>query len=262
MTTVRRWTWAPAGVGVIALLGVTLWAADPPKEELDRKPSTYAPAKDLEGQVQFFLDRVKEDLQSETEYSESSIQRVVRDANTLAVLALVLGKHDETNRYQAAASGLMQNALTLAEKAKQYSDAKAAYAKLLDSAQTPASGAAGDLQWKNVGSIVELMNQVPKINLKLRGQVRSSQAKRFEEARAEAAGLAATLSAIAQVSMFDNKYCSDQADQAGWVELCGMMRDAAFDVNQAVHQGDQAAAMEGLKPLQRTCDDCHAQFKN
>jgi hypothetical protein len=40
------------------------------------------------------------------------------------------------------------------------------------------------------------------------------------------------------------------------------MRDAAYEVNQAVRHGDQEAAIEGLKPLQRTCDDCHAQFKD
>ncbi len=86
-------------------------AAEPPEEEVNRKPSTYAPAKDLESQVQFFLDRIKDELEDESKYGENPIKRVVRDANTLAVLALVLGKHDEANRFQASAAALLENAL-------------------------------------------------------------------------------------------------------------------------------------------------------
>jgi len=41
-----------------------------------------------------------------------------------------------------------------------------------------------------------------------------------------------------------------------------LMRDAAYDINQAVHRGEREAAVEKLKPLVRTCDDCHQQFKD
>jgi hypothetical protein len=123
-----------------------------------------------------------------------------------------------------------------------------------------AASGSTELAWKSVGNIVDLMQQVPNLNTKLRGQVRSEE--RFEKLRDEAAGLAATLAAIAQVSMFDDSYCSGQADQGGWIELCGLMRDAAYDINQAVHRGDREAAVNQLKPLARTCDNCHEQFKD
>lgn len=258
MTMMRMWVWIPMSIAVILPLGIVIAAVEPPAEELNRKPSTYAPAKDLESQVQFFLDRIKEDLEDESKYDETHINRVVRDANTLAVLSLVLGKHDETNRFQAAAGAMLGGSLGLAGKSKNHAEAKAAYDKLVEATTTPRGSAT--LTWKSVGDIAELMNQVPTLNTNLRGTVRSD--ARFDKLRDKAAGLAATIAAIAQVSVFDDSYCTNQADRTDWIELSGLMRDAAYEVNQAVRHGDQEAAIEGLKPLQRTCDDCHAQFKD
>lgn len=258
MTVARKWAWFPVSIVLALPLGLVIAGMEPPVEELHRKPSTYAPAKDLESQVQFFLDRIKDDLEDESKYDETRIKRVKRDANTLAVLALVLSKHDETNRFQAPAGTLLESALGLAEKSPKYAEAKSAYDKLTEA--TTAQGASVALTWKSVGDIAELMNQVPTLNTALRGVVRSED--RFSKSSDKAAGLAATLAAIAQVSVFDESYCTDQADRADWIELCGLMRDAAYDVNQAVRRGDQDAAIEGLKPLARTCDDCHEQFKD
>jgi hypothetical protein len=245
-------------ITLLVPLGIVVAAVEPPAEELHRKPSTYAPAKDLESQVQFFLDRMKEDLEDPSKYNASRIKRVRRDANTLAILALVLGKHDERNRFQSSAVGIITHSLSLAGKCQNYADAKVAYGRLVESMSLHEASAA--LPWKCVGDIVELMNQVPTLHTNLRGTVRSE--TRFDLARDKAAGLAATLAAIAQVSVLDDSYCADPADQKDWIELSGLMRDASYAVNQAVRQGDQAVAIEALKPLARTCDDCHAKFKN
>ena len=257
MTMMRMWAWVPVSVALVAPLGIVIAAVGPPAEELNRKPSTYAPAKDLESQIQFFMDRIKDDLEDASKYDETRIKRVVRDANTLAVLALVLGKHDETNRFQASAGALLESSLGLAEKTQNHAEAKAAYGKVVEATTT--AGGSATLTWKSVGDIGELMNQVPALNTNLRGTVRSD--TRFDKLRDKAAGLAATIAAIAQVSALDDSYCTNQADRTDWIELSGLMRDAAYEVNQAVHRGDQEAAIEALKPLARTCDDCHAQFK-
>ncbi|MHB0959062.1 MAG: hypothetical protein ACYC6N_31005 [Pirellulaceae bacterium] len=259
MTMTRTWVWIPLIAATFVVpLSIVVAAGDPTADEINRKPSTYAPAQDLESQIQFFLDRIKEDLEEESKYDESRIKRVTRDANTLAVLALVLGKHDEANRYQTSAVAILANALTLAGTTQKFGEAKAAYDRLVEATTVHEASAA--LTWKSVGDIAELMNQVPTLNTNLRGIVRSE--TRFDTSRDKAAGLAATLAAIAQVSVFDTSYCTDPADQAEWIELCGLMRDAAFEVNQAVRQGNQPAAVEGLKPFARTCDDCHEQFKD
>jgi hypothetical protein len=256
MTTIRMWGWMQGAVALLVLLSLALMAAGPPAEEFHRRPSTYAPAGDLESQVQYFLDRVEDDLKDPSQYDESRMKRVVKDANTLAVLALVLGKHDESNQFKSSAPTLLERSLQLADSAPDHGAAKQAYERLLRIPGSP--GSSTELAWRSVGNIADLMNQVPNLNTSLRGTVRSE--TRFKKNPEKAAGLAATLAAIAQVSMFDSTYCADIADQADWVELCGLMRDAAYEVNRAVHRGDQEAAIEGLKPLARTCDDCHDQF--
>lgn len=257
VTRSRGWT----AVGLLLLpLGLVLAGSEPPEAELNRKPSTYAPVKDLESQVPFFLDRIREDLADEAKYDQTGMERVKRDASTLAVLALVLGKHDETNRYQPCAEALLESSQQLAAKSGKFADAKSAFEKV-EAAVRANTGASSKLTWKTVGDIGELMNQVPKLNTALRGTITGS-AERFTKSQDKAAGLAASIAAIAQVSVFDNSYCSDEADRAEWIELSGLMRDAAYEVNQAVRRGDQAAAKEGLKPLARTCEDCHASFKD
>lgn len=251
-----------AGVLFLFPLGLVIAGTEPPAAEMSRKPSTYAPAKDLEAQVTFFLDRIREDLADEAKYAETGVERVKRDANTLAVLALVLGKHDEGNRYQGAAVAMLTDSLQLAAKSANFADAKTAFAKLSETLQQEkAPTAPTELTWKPVGDIVELMNQVPKLNTALRGGVTGS-AERFEKSLDKSAGLAASIAAIAQISVLDDTYCTSDADRADWIELSGLMRDAAYEVNQAIRRGDQAAAREGLKPLARTCDDCHEQFKD
>lgn len=258
MITVRMAAWVPVAVVLVAVLSLAIMAGEPPAEEVNRRPSTYAPAKDLESQVQFFLERIKDELKDESAYGEESVKRVQRDANTLAVLALVLGKHDEANRYQSSAATLLVSALKLAEQSQDFKEAQSAHAKLVESLD--AASGSRDLAWKSVGSIVDLMHQVPTLSTKLKGIVGSEE--RFQKGRDEAAGLAATLAAISQISIFDDGYCNDQADQAAWVEVCGLMRDAAFDINQAVRRGDQQAAKDAIKPLNRTCSGCHDQFKD
>jgi hypothetical protein len=241
-------------------LGWVIAGTEPPEAELNRRPSTYAPAKDLESQVTFFLERIREDLADEAKYDQSGVERIKRDANTLAVLALVLGKHDENNRYQVSADALLQTSLQLAAKLASFAEAKTAFEKL-EAAIKQESGSPANLTWKPVGDIVEHMNQVPKLNTALRGGVTGS-AERFEKSLEKSAGLAASLAALAQISVLDDSYCTDESDRADWIELSGLMRDAAYEVNQAIRRGDQAAAKEGLKPLARTCDDCHEQFKD
>ncbi len=252
----RRLVWAQGSLLCCLLIGWLAASAEPPAEEVNRKPSSYAPAKDLEYQVSFFLDRIKEDLENEAQY-DTHAKRVVKDANTIAVLALVLGKHDDDNRFKRPATAVIKAATSLADKAEKLDEAKVAYQKLLDATKSPGGGAT--LPWKSVGNIQEIMLQVPLLNTSLRGAVRS---KRFNTTPEKAAGLAAGLAAIAQVSMFDETYCGDAADREEWVELCGLMRDAAKDVHAAVQRGDQAAAIAALKPLVRSCDECHDEFRD
>lgn len=240
----------------VLLVGLALAWAEPPSEEVNKKPSTYAPAVDLEYQLTYLMDRIEGDLKDESKFDRRA-KRIVRDASTIAALALVLGKHDQANGIRGKASGIIDAAAALASNGKTHASASASYEKLVASFETRSH--APLVQWACVADIEQLMLQVPQLDTSLKSYTKPS---RFAKSREKTASLAAALAAIAQVSMFDETYCEDPADHAQWVALCGRMRDAANDVRQAIEQGDPEATEESLRPLSHSCDACHERFRD
>ena len=236
-------------------VGIAWVWGNPPREQLDAKPSSYAPAKDLEYQVAHLLERIKGDLRDETRY-ERRVKRVVRDANTIVALSLVMANHDQRNGLQQQAAAVMAAASELAARAGCHADARAAFATLVAATQTPAHSPA--VPWERVGDIEQLMLQVPELERDLKVAIKPAH---FANSRDRAASFAATLAAISQVSMFDDKYCRQADDLDEWMELCVLMRDAAKDVHSAIENGDPDAAERSLKPLARTCTECHDRFR-
>lgn len=222
-----------------------------------RKPSSYAPAKDLRGQLDSFVQKIAEDLATEADYGDDQKSRVTKDAHTLAVLALVLGMHDEENALKPSASAVVTAAGKLAAAAGDFKQATAALAEV----KQAIAGAQGveKLEWKPVADLSQLMKQVPIVNNNLR---RTVTGKRFKQSLDASAGQAATLAALAQASSFDTSYCDSKDAEAKWARLCGEMRDDAAAVQAAIRKGDQAAATAGLEKLAKTCDSCHHTFRD
>jgi len=220
------------------------------------KPSQYAPADDLERQVKTLVDQLHKDLATKDGSEDKQKGRVAKDANTLAVLALVLGNHDKANGLRRSAAAMIQAATTLAGEAGDYAAARAALAKL-DAALDVSSS--GKVKWSAVGDIEQLMLQVPILNTGLR---RAVNGRRFAKSRDKASALAACLAAIAQVSIFDDTYCSDDEDQAKWTSFCVAMRDAAAGCNKAVHGNNPDGAKETLTKMMLSCDNCHEVFRD
>src|SRR6476659_7477363 len=69
---------------------VAIQSAEPPKI------SEFAPSKDLLQQVDFFVGRISESLADPADFDGAKQSRTLKDANTLAALALVLGVHDQS----------------------------------------------------------------------------------------------------------------------------------------------------------------------
>src|SRR5688572_10724140 len=78
-----------------------------------KKPSQYAPIKDVVAQVDAFLQQMGSDLASEADYGDDQKSRVVKDANTVVVLAQVLANHDEEHPRKKSASALFEAAKSL-----------------------------------------------------------------------------------------------------------------------------------------------------
>lgn len=254
MNSVRRSTATRCfALGLAAAVGLALLAAgpsDPPQ------PSQYAPATDLLGQVAELREHLAADLEDESAYGEYQQQRIAMDANTLAALALVLGKHDEKNDLQGRAARIIAAARKLSGNVKDYRQARAALGEL-NQAFADAGQEGGKLQWKPVADVAELMKQVPIVNNGLR---RGVEGRRFERLVDKNAGYAALLAALAQASAVDTSYCADEADEANWRRHCAQLRDAANEVRRQVRAQDQAAAVKGLAAVAESCDACHHAF--
>ncbi len=222
------------------------------------KPSSYAPIDDLAAQLDSFLESLESDLADPQGYGEYQQGRVAKDANTVAVLGLVIGKHDGKHKLQAAAPAVIKAARRLGDSADDYERAKAALEALKKAVAEPPAAAAEPPAWEPVADIQQLMQQVPVVNNSLR---RGVTGRRFDRSRDKSAGEAATLAAIAQASMFDTSYCGDEESERTWAAICAEMRDAAAAVNRAVRKGDQETAKQGLARLVETCDACHDQFR-
>ncbi len=240
-------------VGVMALAAwvVAVEAAEPPAAP---KVSTFAPAKDLERQVEVYIERFEEAVKDEEEYKAAE-GRLVKEANTMVLIALGLGLHDQPNKYQAAASALIKAAQQLAE-AKDYASAKAAVEGVKKAAQ--AQSGSSPLKWEKMASLEQLMKAVPTIDSRLRRNVRTE--RNFKKRVQDNAGDSAVLAVIAQGSMADTSEAKDDAQIAQWYKFCEQMRDAAAKVNSLVHAGKFDEIKAAMKDLEKSCHDCHEVF--
>ena len=244
-----KWTTGLCLLAVMAVLvtgGMVL--ADAPKA------STFAPAEDLAGQVECYLDRLEGSVESEDDYEDSK-SKIAKDSNTMIVIALTLGLHDTDNPYKAAAPAMVKAAQELAG-AKDYASAKKAV-EAVKKASTSKGG--GALKWEKAASLDELMEAVPLINTKLK---RATKGSRFKKKAKDSAGYSAVLAAIAQGTMANSGDTEKPSEADKWVKYCTQMRDAAAKVNSGIRAQDEDATKAAMECLGQACDDCHAVFHN
>jgi len=240
-------------VAVVSVVAVMAWAlaAEPPAAP---KVSTFAPAKDVVSQIDAYMERLQESVASEEEFKEAEA-KLAKDANTMILLALAAGLHDEDNKYKAAAPAIFKAAQELAQ-AKGFAAAQAGVAKVKKSLDS-SEGNPADLKWVKAASLEELMKQVPLVNSRLKRNLRGAN---FKKKATSNAGDAATLAVIAQGSMADTSEAKNPEEIQKWYDFCVQMRDAAAGLNKAIRAGDQAAAEKAMGALNQSCDDCHAVF--
>jgi hypothetical protein len=239
-------------VGAVMAAGL-LTAKEPPAPP---KISTFAPADDLMGQVEYYLGRLEEALADEADFDEARHARVKKEANTLIVLALNLGMHDQDNPLKDAAPAVVATAQVLA-KAPDHASARAALEEV-KKAVAGQGGPANALQWGRIASLGQLMKQVPVVHASLKRGITPT---RFQQLANQSAGHAATLAAIAQASVADTHEVKDPADLDKWFAYCIDMRDAAGEVNAAIRAGDLDATVMAMTRLNKSCDTCHEVFR-
>ena len=238
-------------------------ASVPAELELAPSLSTYAPAEDLVPQVEEYLEDLEEAVETEEEYNDS-VENLAKRSNTLILIALGLGLHDEENQYNAAAPALLKAAQQVAA-AKDYESAKAAVAAVKEAAGATGGDPTG-LKWGKVASLPEIMKAVPLINTRMKRYIRSE--SRLEKGADDVASYAAVLAVIAQGSLdsVDETDLPNEADQ--WKAFCVEMRDLCAAVNTAAREFNSEPTPAGfeatkgaMEALNKNCEDCHAVFK-
>jgi hypothetical protein len=232
--------------------------AEPPAPP---KLSTLVPAGELVDQARLYAQGFETALANEKEYAEDA-DKLKKDANTLIVVALVLGNYDQPNDLKAAAPALLKAAQQLA-KAKDYAAAKAALAPLQAAMATgpmatgPDAKPDGELKWEKVASQGQLMKQATLINTKLRSGMRRFDAKKMDELARQAA----VLTAIGQATVYDtHEVGDDPEDLAKWYKLAAEMRDVAANLNAQIRARNKAGATDAVAKVAKNCEACHEVF--
>ena len=238
----------------LAVLGALLALNPAPSSADDEAPkvSTFAPAKDLATQADWYIKDLEKIVASEDEYKDGA-EKVAKEANTLVVVALALGLHDEDSKYKESAGGLVKAAQELAAT-KDFASAQKAVAAVKAAAESKSDV---KLKWEKVASLPELMKQVPVINSKLKLNIKGS---KFTSKAKDTAGYTAVMAAIAQGALADTSATKGADQEKQWKGFSAAMRDNAGAVNAAIHKGDEEAAGTSMKKLAQSCDDCHDVF--
>jgi len=236
----------------LTLVGWNSWAADPPAPPA---ASNYAPVDDLAAQVEESIKELDGALETPDDF-EVKATRVLREANTLAAIGLVIALHDADHPLKSKAAALIPAAQKLA-KAKDHAAATAALVEV-KAALADGANSADPPAWGKVAGLGALMKQVTLVNGRLR---RSVTGRRFAMQQEENARFSALLAAIAQVAQYDTHEVKDPAQESEWFEYCVAMRDSAGAINAAVKAGDQDQAKLAMAKLEQSCSGCHKAFR-
>jgi cytochrome c556 len=226
--------------------------------EETRKISSFAPAADLLQQVDFFIGRAEESLQNPADFDGAKQSRTLKDGSTLAVLALMLAHHDEPLPLKTSMPTMLAAAKALAAAGDQVEPARTALAQI-KAARAGHAPSTATAKWEKAASLAALMKQVPLIHTALK---RGVDPNRLARQAVQSAGQAAALAAIAEAASLDPEPAQSSEDVATWREYCAQMRDAAGEVNAAVHAKDSDRVAAGMKRMTQSCDACHAKFRS
>ncbi len=241
---------------LLALGGAAPLDGEPPAPP---KVSSFAPAADLLQQVDFFIGRVETSLADPASFDAAKQSRTLKDANTLAVLAMALSLHDEQFPQKRCMPAMLKAAHELAAAESSAERARESLQAIKAARAGEGAGGNDTVKWEKTASLAALMKQVPVISAPLKRAVEPS---RLARQATQAAGQSAALAAIAQAALLDLEYAKSSDEGDAWVRLCEEMRDGAGEVNAAVHARDQARVASGMQRLMHSCDACHAKFRH
>ena len=124
------------------------------------KFSTFASADDLAAEVKILIADLEKAVVNEEEYKSQVEGRFTRDGNTITLIAIALGLHDQDSPLKPHAKAIAAAARKLAET-KDYATTKQAIEDLKAAVDGKGTGG-GELKWGKVAKLKGLMkDEVP-----------------------------------------------------------------------------------------------------
>lgn len=246
-----------AALGFATVAGV-VWAAEPTPPAAPAV-STFAPAADLIAAARGYSESFAAPTSDATQFNGAQA-KILKDAHTLAAIALALALSDEDHALKKSSGDLLLAAQSLA-KATDVDTARQAAEKIKAAVADGAAGTAtvDPPTWHKVSSMGQMMKQVTFLNNRLK---RALQKNRFEQSSADTAQYTAQLAVIAQAVIADTHEVKNPADTEKWFQFSAEMRDTAGELNQAIHAKNFDAATAGNARLEKSCATCHEVFHN
>jgi len=218
------------------------------------KFSTFASADDLAAEVKILITDLEKAVVNKGEYEDQVVGRFTRDGNTITLIAIALGLHDQDSPLKPHAKAIAAAARKLAA-AKDFAATKQAVADLKAAVNGQGTGT-GELKWGKVATLECLMkDEVPPINTKIKNGLR-----RFSKRAGEVAANAAAMALIAENAKLYIADTKKPSEGKKWTEFAGQMRAAAIDLAAKAHAGDEAGAKAAMENLTQSCHDCHKVF--
>ena len=250
---------AVIGLAMVGVLGGILVVGSPTSASASDdnavpKFSTFASADDLAAEVKFLVADLEKAVVDEDEYKSQVDGRFIRDGNTITLIAIGLGLHDQDCPLKGRAKAIAAGARKLATM-KDYATTKQAVEDLKSVVAASGSGA-DKLEWGKVAKLNGLMkDEVPNINNKLKTSLR-----RFKKRASEVSANAATMALIAENATLYINDTKKPTEGQKWIEFAAQMRSAASDLAAKAHAGDEPGATAAMDKLNQSCHDCHAVF--
>ncbi len=218
------------------------------------KISTFASADDLAAELKIMNKDLEKAVADKEEFDSQVENRFTRDGNTMTLIAIALGLHDQDSPLKPHAKAIAAAAQKLAAT-KDYAATKQAVADLLAATEGKGSGN-GELKWGKVSKLPGLMkDEVPGINTKLKTALRH-----FKARSAQVAANAATMALIAENAKLYVADTKQPTEGKKWTEFADQMRAAAADLAAKAHAGDEPGAKAAMDNLTQSCDNCHKVF--
>jgi hypothetical protein len=221
------------------------------------KMGTVAPVNELAAEAEAKIAAIEAGLASADSYSQGK-KAISGDAGVLAVLAQAVAEHDGSAAWKKTAADVRDAAIALSN-AKTYDEAKKSLESVKAAQGGKPGGAKADADWSKLAKLGAVMTEINRRHGKLRRATKKAPADSGEATRD--ASVLAVLAVVAQADTHEVK-SGKAADVAKWQSYSKDMQANATKAADALRKKDDAAFKETFTILNKSCADCHKDFRD